>query len=174
MKLTYQLTQSDLVKFNEYHSAHSTLHNKYRRKYRILFPICYLIFSIIFFLFDDIPLAIGFIVLAILWFLFYPLWENKRYRKHFEKHVAETVGDFLKEPLIVELQEEGIHISDHSGQSLYKYSAVGQIVENEGYTYIYIGKAMALILPHDRLSINDITTLIIEVENRKQPYIESN
>lgn len=173
MKLKYHLTQSDLVKFNEYHVAHSAQHNKYRRKYRFLFPIIYFIFSIIFLLFDDFPLAMIFITLAILWFLFYPVWHNKRLREHFEKHVSETVGDFLEEPLIVELQDEGIHLSDYSGQSLYKYSAVGHIIENEGYTYIYIGKGMALILPHDRLSMNDVKALVAEVENRKQPYAQS-
>ena len=171
MKLTYQLTQSDLVKFNEYHSAHSAFDKKCRRKYRIFFPIIYLTFSIIFFLFSDYPSTIIFIAFAILWFVFYPLWQKKRYRKHFEKHVAETVGDSLKEPMVVELQDEGIHISDYSGQSLYKYSAVGQIVENESCTYIYFGKGIALILPHDRLSIDDIKALVVEVEHRKQSYI---
>lgn len=151
MKLTYQLTKADLVAFNEYHSAHSPLHIKMRRRHRILVPIFYLVLAAFWAFHGDYTVPSMLAVAAVLWFLLSPRWLRRRYRKHFQKHVEETIGDALETPTTVELREDGIHSTGHMGHSVFNYSVVDKIVENDGFTYIYIGKGMALIVPHDRV-----------------------
>jgi predicted membrane protein len=167
MNLKFQLTQEDLVKFNEYHSAHSLLHIKNRRRYRIVVPIIYIVLSGIFFVLSEFIMGVIFILFALVWFLLAPWRQRRRYKKHFQKHVAETVGNALEEPTEIELKEDGIHGKSHIGSSIFKYSSVDKIINEEGYTYIYIGKGMALIIPHDRVPAEDISTLIAEIEKQK-------
>lgn len=168
MKLIYQLEPSDLVAFNEYHVAHSDLHKKQRRKHRIVVPIVYLVLSALLLIVDARIGSVLLAAFAIIWFLLSPRWLKRRYRKHFQKHVAETVGDSLKEPVTLELHDDGIHSASYLGQSTYKYSAVGQIVGNGIYTYVYIDKGMALVLPDDRISRDQIDTFVAEIKTRKE------
>jgi len=167
MKVTFQLEQDDYVKFNEYHSIHSPLHIKARRKHRVIVPIIYLVITVLSLLNSDYVLATVFGIFAILWFLLSPAWQKRRYRKHFQKHVAETIGDALKEPSSVELMEDGIHSTSYAGHSVFKYSVVEKIVENEGFTYIYIGKGMAIIIPHDRVDESEVNELVAEIKKHK-------
>jgi Flp pilus assembly protein TadB len=118
MKLIYQLNPADLVTFNEYHSAHSDLHIKQRRKHRIIVPIVYLVLAALILMTGARIGAVFFSFFAVLWFLLSPSWLRRRYRKHFQKHVAETVGDSLRDPIILELQDDGIHSQSYVGQSV--------------------------------------------------------
>ena len=88
-------------------------------------------------------------------------------RQQCEKYVNESVGNSLKEPIILELLEDGIHSSSYLGTFTYIYYAVDKIVENQGYTYIYIGKDKALILPHDRIAPDELNAFVTEVQKRK-------
>ena len=167
MKLTYQLTPDDLVAFNEYHAANSPLHKRARLRFRIVLPIILLMGSAFIVAIGAYPAAMPFAVVAVAWFLLSPYWLKRRYRKHFQRYIAENVGDLLKEPSTLELHDDGIHTTSYLGQAVYKYSAIGQIAYVEGYTFIYIGKGMALVLPEDRLSPDDVDAFVTEIWTRK-------
>lgn len=168
MKLTYQLQPVDLVKFNEYHSTHSAYHKQLRRKQRILVPIVYLLLATLLYATGGRAGPALLVFIAVLWLFLWPLWIRQRYRKHFQMHVAETTGDSLKDPIILELQDDGIHSQSYLGQSVYRYSAVGDIVGNENYRYVYIGKGMALVLPEDRIPGDQIERFVAEINERKK------
>lgn len=168
MKITFKLTQDDLIKFNEYHTEHSPIFIKDSRKNRILVPIIYLFIAILFLLSDKCEIAIIFAVLAVLWFTFFPIMLKRRNKKFFQKHVEENSKDIAKEPSTVEIKEDSIYTSSYIGNSSFKFSVVEKIVENDGFTYIYIGKGMAIIIPHDRVSQSQRNDLIAEVKKQKE------
>lgn len=167
-RIEYQLTEEDLVRFNLYYSAHSELHKRQRRRHRLLVPVVYVMLAG---LLCWIRAFIGASILAafaLVWFLLSPAWLRWRFRKHYEKHIRETKVETLKEPMTLELQPDGICTSSAVGESKFRYSAVDQIVENDGYTYVFIGKGMALILPHDRIARETIAALVAEISQRKE------
>ena len=168
MKITFQLTQDDLVEFNLYHSAHSPLHIKTLRRQRVLVPIIYLVISVFGAMRVDLVFAGIFAALSILWFLLFPKWTKKRYRKHYIKHIEENFSSIDKEPVTIELKDDGIHSTSHMGHSVFKYSVVEKIVENDDVTYIYIGKGMALVLPHDRVPDNERAALREGIEKHEK------
>jgi hypothetical protein len=168
MKLTYQLTQDDLLKFNEYHCAHSQLHIKARKRHRTIVPIIYLALAVFGALTIDFVFASILLLFAVLWFLLSPRWLTRRYRNHFQKYIDENLKDIIKEPSTVEILDDGIHSTSFIGHSIFKYQAVEKIVEDDALTYIYIGKGMAIIIPHDRVSESELKDLLAEVETRKQ------
>lgn len=167
MKFIYRLEQSDYVAFHLYHAAHSDVHKKIRRKHRLFSPIVFLVCSLILLTIHAYIGVTLFVVCAIIWYLASPKWADRHFRKQFEKYIAETIGDALKEPVSIELKDDGVHDASFLGQNMYKYSGIGKIVENNGYTYVYIGKGAAIILPHDRLPQDEIKAFIKEIQKRK-------
>lgn len=152
MQLTHQLKLDDLVAFNLYYMAHSAVYRAQRFRYRVIPSILYLVFAALMFLAQMNIWGIVSLALAILWFLFAPRWTQRRSRNVIQKQFAEMLGDSITDPVTVELCDDGIHISSSHGQSIYNYSAVGQIVDDTNHTYIYIGKGTAIILPNDSVT----------------------
>jgi len=167
-RIEYRLTENDLLKFNLYYSANSELHQKQRRRHRVIVPVAYAVLAALLCLSRSFAAASLFAVFAVAWFLLSPKWMLKRYRKHYEKHIRETVGESLRTPMTMELRADGICSTSHLGESKYRYSAVDKLVENDGYTYVFIGKGMALVLPHDRIPQDTIRSVVSEITQRKQ------
>jgi hypothetical protein len=167
-RIEYTLTADDLLQFNLYYSSISENHASQRRKHRTLVSIAYIILALISFGFNEYGIAIVFILFAGAWFLFSPRLVSRQYRKHYEKHIAETAGDKLPYSVVLELQPDGIFASSYMGEAKYHYDVVDKIVENEGYTYIFIRKDMAFILPHDRIPDETIKGFVDEIQRKKQ------
>jgi len=172
-RIEYKLTEQDLLKFNLYYSANSDLHRKYRRRYRLFVPVAYAVLALLLCLLHSFVVASIFAAVGVGWFFLSPMWMRRRYRKQYEKQIRETIGDSLRDPITLELQPDGICSSSYIGESKYRYSAVDRIEENDGYTYIFIGKGMALILPHDRIPKDAGRSLVAEIARRKQEAIQA-
>jgi hypothetical protein len=109
-----------------------------------------------------------FTLIAVLWFALSPRWLRKRYRKHFERHIAETAGDLLPRITVLDLLPDGIFSSSHMGETKFRYDSVDRVVEHDGYTYVFIGKGIALLLPHDRVPPDAIASFVDEIQKRKK------
>ncbi|MHB9024424.1 MAG: YcxB family protein [Armatimonadota bacterium] len=171
MKLTYQLEAQDLVAFNLFHAAHSPLLRNQRWRQRFFFPIVYLLLAGVSLFVQAYAMSAMFAVVSILWFLLAPGLLQRYYRSVITKYVHETVDDSLKDPVVLELGDDGIHSTSYLGQTVYNYSAVGEVGKDSEHTYIYIGKGMALVLPKDRIPAEQITAFVAEVEARKTSAI---
>lgn len=167
-RIEYQLTEDDLVQFYVYYLSISDYQRKQRNKQRIGLPVFYLAIAALFLLVKLYLAATILVLFSAGWFLFFPAWARKKHRKHYEKHVKEVAGDELSKPRVLELREDGIFSSSHLGEAKYAYSAVDRIVDHEGYTYIFIGKGMALVLPHDRIPQEDRCSFVDEVNRRRE------
>jgi len=165
-RLEYTLSAEDLLQFNLYYASTSKAVARQKRIYRYVIPAIYLALALFLFIGRSHVLAWMFVLLSVLWFLFYPLRFRRRYRKHYERYVAEAFGDVLPRATTLELLPDGIFSSSHMGESTFRYEMVGRIVENEGYTYIFIGKGMALVLPHDRIPEESIKGFVKGIESR--------
>jgi len=165
--ITYQLVEEDLVRFHLYYAETSGVMRKARNQARIWVPLAYLVFALLSWLSDMRFVAVALLVFAVAWFFIYPLRVRSRYRRHYEKMVKETRNRAFGEPSTVELAPDGIIDCSELGEMKFRYRAVEQIVEHEGYTYIFVGKAMAIILPHDRVPKAAIDALVAEIARRK-------
>ncbi len=166
-RIEYMLTEDDLVKFNLYFAETSPVNRQRRFKCRVLIPILYFVLALYPILNQYYIFASLTIVTAVLWFFLSPFWFRRGYRKYYKQHVAETMGDSLKKIRVVELLPDGFLSTTSFGESKYRYDAVDKIVEHDGFTYIYIGKSMAVILPHDRIPSETIQWWVDEIERKK-------
>ena len=167
-RIEYTLTAEDLLQFNLYYSSISPNHARQRKRHRILVPVVYMILALLLLREGSHIAATLFTLFAAVWFALSPRWLRKRYCKHYERHIAETAGDVLPRSTVLELLPDGIFSSSHIGETKFRYDAVDRVVENNGYTYVFIGKGMALVLPHDRISKDTIAAFVDEIQRKKQ------
>jgi len=172
-RLEYRLTELDLRNYNVHHSANSSFYRTQRRLHRIVLPAAYALLMVPLCLLRSFVAASILAVAGVAWFLLSPGWLRMRHRRQCAKHIRETVGDSLRSPMILELRPEGILSSNAMGDSTYRYSAVDRIEEDDGVTYVYIGKGMALVLPHDRIPKDAIDSFLAEIAGRRQAAIHS-
>ena len=162
----YQLAEADIIQFHMFCWADSEVFRKQCRKFRLIVFLVYLVLSAPLYLSGVYVGAVLFTSVAVAWFLLSPSWLQRRSRRHYAKRIRETVGDSLREPVKVELHPDGIHSLSYLGESVFRYTAVDRIVEDGGYTYVFIGKGMAIVLPHDRVPKETITALVTEIGER--------
>jgi hypothetical protein len=148
-RLEFRLTRDDLLAFSLYYVRHSRVNRRVSRRLRIVGPIIFFLFAVLLYP-NWIPCTI-YTLFGVLWFLLYPVAARIRVRRHYAKVLEETAGDFLHDPFVLELRDDAIYSSAHLGESKTWYSGIEQVVENNGYTYILMGKRTAFILPHDRI-----------------------
>lgn len=167
-RIEYILTAEDLVQFNLYYSSISPNHARQRKRHRILVPVVYMILALLLLWGSSYVAATLFTLFAAVWFALSPRWLRKRYRKYYERHIAETAGDELPRSTVLDLLPDGIFSSSHMGETKFRYDAVDRVVENNGYTYVFIGKGMALVLPHDRIAKDTIGAFVDEIMRKKK------
>ncbi len=166
MKIEYKLTEKDMLAYYLHFSDNSRSRNVQKRIRRTLVPVLYLIFGWVFFAIGIITITIFFFVAAALWYLFWPIYHRWREKKIYKKHIAETVGGSIKDPLVTETNQEHLFIKSNLAKSKYKYSQVGKIAADKKYTYIYLGKDSAVILPHNTIGKDTVDAFVSDVEKR--------
>lgn len=166
--LEYQLTEEDLVRLHMYYFSHITTQRKRRQRKRYLISGILLFLAVPMYLIGESPMAVVFVFWAVVWFLFYPPYIRWLYRNSIQRSVHETRQSLLAEPITLAVEDDGIYLSSAIADSRYRYSAIECVVEHAGYNYIFLGKAQALILPHDRLGKEAVDAFVAEVEQRRE------
>jgi|GEM_PF-3777545 len=171
-RFEYCLTEEDLLKFQLYYASVSPAFRRQRVKQRYVVPAIYIFIALLFLNRGRDVTAIAFSVLAVVWFLVLPAWMRWHYRRHFRKHLAETSEGFTREPIVLQTTADGIYSASFLGESTFRYEAVGDIVDHEGYTYVFIGKGNAIILPHDRIEDEVREAFVKEIERNRPVEVE--
>jgi hypothetical protein len=165
-RLEFRLTEEDRVRFFGYFASNSPTHISQARIYRFLPAVLWAGLAIFLLGVHAYIMAAVFFAMVAGWILIAPWRLRKRYEKIHRRIVAETSGRTLAEPLVIELEDAGVRSTSAIGDSLIKYAFIGKIVENAVYTYVFIDKGQAHVLPHDRLGKPVVDEFISELKRR--------
>ena len=166
MKLTYQLNQDDLVAFYQHFASRSNVHRRRWRQSVFGIPILCSLVAGYFYYRAATATAVVYLVLAVVWFALWPVVMKASHKRYYKKHVEEIDGVLFQEPTFVELREGGLFSSNAQGQVLYKYTAIGDVEDVGRYTYIWLGKRMAIILPEDRIPRDQLVAFVEAVREK--------
>ncbi len=171
-RIEYMLTEDDVVQFHLYYSATSKLEQEQRWKARIRGLVGYSGLVIVLALMKYVLLAYIAAFSGIAWFFLIPKTLQESYKKYYTRYVAEMDGDSLQQPMTIELRPDCIYATSYFGETKYWYTTVGKIVQNGPYTYIFLGRKMAFILPHNQIPVTAIQSMSAEIVQRKQNAIQ--
>jgi len=164
--IEYQLTEEDLLRWNQYYSARSSYHRRYFMMFRLVVPCILLTLGLLELLSGESVVALSYTLVAVLWFLFARWMHRSLMRMKVRSLAKEGYQQLLKEPIVLAPENDGIYCRSYVGETLYEYRVIERIDEDKGYTYIQIGKGMALILPHDRIGKKVVDAFVTAVERK--------
>ena len=147
IKLQYALTEEDHLQLQLYVASTSERIAKKRKRTRVVLPAVYLLLAVVLFLFADKSFAIAFALIAVLWFLFYPKWETRKYRKHYLNFVRENFQNSIGKPTTLELEKDVVRADNHMGNSTFKTTVVTATDEIADSYYLRLDKGMVIAVP---------------------------
>ncbi|WP_405572273.1 YcxB family protein [Winogradskyella sp. Asnod2-B02-A] len=156
MTLEYQLNFSDFLEHQLYFSAKSKLHKKNRNKTRWVVPIIYMVLGLFLMFTKKNEIYILFFAFAILWYIFYPFYAKRRYKKHFENHINENFKNRIGKEvtLIFDKSSHVIESSDSGTQTKIKDSEFEKLIELKEHFFLRLKSELSLIIP--KRAIKDI------------------
>lgn len=147
MKLEYSLEKNDYVTFQLFAASKSCGIIKKRRNNKIILPLIYLGLAIISFLIEGIGLSIIFLIIGLLWFLFYPAYERKKYFKHYDKYIEENYKNKFGKVETLYFEEDYVLYKDYIGEGKLFLSEVEELNEIGKYFFLKFNSGVSLIIP---------------------------
>lgn len=151
MKFTFTMGEEDFLTNLLYTASTSKVIINRRKKTRFLVPILYILFGI-FNLPNHEGIAITLFAFAILWVLFYPIRERKRYIGFYKKHIKDYFGTRLGKPCSFELENDFLLLKEGDSESRISIEEVESIIELPAAIIIKLKFGTALSLPKAKIS----------------------
>lgn len=166
MKLQYTLSFSDFLEYQLYFSSKSKVQQKNRKKSRIIVPIIYAVLILIAALIiGNYILAITFTIIAVIWYLFHPIYAKYRYKKHFDKHVKENYKNRINKDvtLIFNNTSNTIEGVEAGIQTIINYSEFDTLIEVKDHFFLKLKSEVSLVIPkHAVDNINAFKALFLD------------
>ena len=148
MKINYKLTNSDFLEYQLFTSSKSELHKKRRRNNRFIGPIVMLLYGL--YTIKKDGNFIGIIIsgiLAVLWFLLYPIYSKSRYERHFKKHIKENYKNRINIPGEIDFDRNSINVKDVTSESKINGAELKELIETPNHFFIKMTTDLSLIIP---------------------------
>ncbi|MCD2258729.1 YcxB family protein [Psychroserpens luteolus] len=157
MTLHYTLNFDDFLEYQLYASSKSKQHKKNRNKSRLVIPIIYVILGLVMFFLKRTELAILFILFALLWYIFYPLYSKGRYKRHFENHIKEHYKNRIGKENVLTFGDDTdfIETSDFGSQSRIQDSEFDKLIELKEHYFLKLKSELSLIIPKRAVTDHD-------------------
>ena len=162
--MKYSLDSNDYLTFQLYTASQSKSIAGKRRLKRIVFPISYLIFSIVFFNMDDYILTSIALIVAVLWFVIYPFYSRRIYVRHYNKHIAEYNQQRISIPGETTIVDDSLIVVSDKAESKMALSELKGIIELRDHFLLQIDAGSAVILPKGKIDKTELDSFVEELE----------
>jgi len=164
MNVTYKIHEHDFVALYLFIFSKSQIIKKKRRNGWIVLTI---IFALGFFYFlakKDTFMCISSAFVTIMTLLFYPIYFNWRYKKHYQKVVKNTYAKRFGQTEHMEIHLDVIVVKNAIGESKIKTSEIKEIDETKDYFFLKISSDDLFFLPKKELtSVDELRTKLKDI-----------
>ena len=151
MKITYSIDENDYLTFQLYTASNSALVKKRRFISRLIPAIAYLLLAVTFFYKGNITMIIAFAVLALVWYLFYPLHDKNVYKRQYEKFIKENMGNKFGRPATLSFEAPVVKAKDEVSETKINYSEIESITEIPEMFLLKLKTNQSFILPKNKM-----------------------
>ncbi|MEO6846243.1 MAG: YcxB family protein [Chthoniobacterales bacterium] len=171
MKISYDFDIDDWNSFQRYHYSVSATYRRMRTITRLLLPVAFG-----FFLASQI-MSHGFelwsfsffVIISVVWFVFYPLWFDRRVIRQGNRFLREDKTDNLFGRREIEFFPDRIQVISSVGNATYNASGIIKVIESPQALFLYISSIQALVIPKCKLPEDDFQNAVNFV---KQHYVK--
>ncbi|MDD4967811.1 MAG: hypothetical protein PHT07_00090 [Paludibacter sp.] len=152
LKITYIQKREDFVMNQLFASSKLETVRKSRTRSRIRVSIVYILFSLYLFTINAPEFGIGFLIFAVVWYLFYPLFTANAYKRTYTKQVDEIFANRYNQPVTVVFANEYIGWETVYGEAKLYNTAVESIDEITDYCTVKFKSGETLFVPLNQLT----------------------
>lgn len=155
MTINYTISEEDLLTYQLYAASKSERILKQRKRNKLI-GLVYLPMALIFFLAKTYPVAIMLVLVGILWFFLYPLWDKKRIMNNYQDFINENQKERLGNLIQLEITGEFILAKDKGSESKVQISELEKITEIPSLILLVLKGGISLAIPKQEIvSIHD-------------------
>lgn len=174
MKVCYFLEKNDHLIFQLYQASKSERIRKKRFHSQIRPAVIYWIAGLYFFWRGSVWVTLFLIIVGVLWFIYYPLWERGHYVRHYQSFIDEKfpAKSQVESEVNLDFDETYIHCKNYLGESKVLLSAIQEIIELDTLILIKLSDAESVILPKERIeNIDEVKSYLKTLAERLNiPY----
>jgi hypothetical protein len=151
MTLSYQLEKDDFLQYQLFVVSKNKRIKTKRLKNWLYLSASFFFLSVMIFLNENNQLGYIVLICAIATCCFYPFYERKQYKKHYEAHIDDYYKSRFGQTSTIEFLEDAIRADGVTGQSSINHAAIESIIETGNYFYLQITSGSHFIIPKSKL-----------------------
>lgn len=152
MTINFKIEKNDFLIHQLYLASKSQRIKKKRLRSRVLVPIIYIGLGLVFLYGNNyFPMSLVF-TFSILWFLFYPVWERKRYINYYKEFIEENYKERLGRISVLTFENDFIDVKEDGIESKIATKEIEEIVEIPSLLLIRFKTGQSFVLPKDKIS----------------------
>ncbi|MBX2948311.1 MAG: YcxB family protein [Crocinitomicaceae bacterium] len=152
MTVTFNIQEKDLVTLQLFLASISDNIRKKRQKTKYVIPVFYVLIAIVGVVTGQKVAAISFLSGAVLWILFYPLWERKSYRKHFATFIREHMKNRFENTLSMEITNDFLFAREHQNENKTPVSEIERMQEIGELFLIRLKGGSTFFIPKEQVA----------------------
>ena len=164
MNIHYSISETDYLTHQLYTASKSRQIIKKRTRSKILFPLFYCLFALWGLFKGQYILAVIFFTLALIWYVFYPLWENRYYRKYYQTFIKENYEKKCGITTELSFGNDCISLKDYVSEGKIQTSEIEAINEIPSLILIKLKSGISIILPKDKIMDAEVDTVITRLK----------
>ena len=154
MTVTFRITAEDFTTYYLYVASRSKVVTAKRNLRRYGFSLLFLALSAWFYLDENLPIAIGLSVLAVLWFIFYPRFSKASQKRFYERYIAENYKNRINRQTEFTTSPGFISIIDGKTHSKIHVSEFEKLIGIEPLFFLTLKSGTAYIIPKNQVDLN--------------------
>ncbi len=152
MTIDYKIEESDYLTHQLFIVSKSDRIRRKTQRSKILIPLIYVALGLLFLWQDNSSLTILFIILGLLWYFIYPLWEQRYYINHYKGFIKENYKGNFGRTITLEWNNEYFLAKDKGCESKVLTSELEDICEIPTIIFVRLKGGQSFILPKDKIT----------------------
>lgn len=151
MTLRYTLTENDFLQHLLFSASQTDRIKQQRTRTWLIYSAALLLFSLIFYQNGSPVMTYYFLITGIAFFCFFPFYQRRYYKKHYQNYVTDTYKNRFGQPVNINFNETCIETSDFSGESKINLTEIENATETGEYFYLKMRTGGHLIIPKQKI-----------------------
>lgn len=155
MTVEYSIDEKDYLTFQLFTASQSELISKRRFRAKTIPPVIYVVLGCVMIVYQRLDFTIIFGLLAVVWYLFYPLREKRLYKDNYEKFIRQNLKDKFGQKATLTIGAQHLVNKDEIGENRIKLTEIAMINEIPELILIKLKQGQTFILPKNKISDAD-------------------
>ncbi len=172
MIVTYSIDEQDYLTFQLFTASQSDSIKKRRFRAKTFPPVLYVVLGCVMIVYHRLDFTIIFGLLAVVWFLFYPLREKRLYQTSYEKFIRENFREKFGKKATLTFSPQHIVNKDDISENKIQLDQVAEINEIPDLILIKLKAGQTFILPKNKIDNEEELKLLLKdlAEELEIPY----